>query len=296
MNRIFYANITFACNNRCANCISHSVRGYSNDSLSVNDFRLIDEKFNINKGDIWNINGGEPTLSKHFPQIINFCYSKSPHIILYSNGRLISSISNNILDKIERIIIPIYGPESIHDEYVQSNGAYKETVNSLTQIIRRNPEKCEIKLLFNSNSSIQSLIASSDWPELSKNIHFSITRVLSSYKDSSPCSLETNHAAEELITKLVSEGKKVRYYDLPFCQFSQGFQRRIKQSYKDSNKLDSNVISILSNGNYKISNYRIPTSYFEQCQECSNSELCVMIMRNIFCPIIEQKECYISIE
>ena len=49
MNRIFYANITFACNNRCANCISHSVRGYSNDSLSVNDFRLIDEKFNKQK-------------------------------------------------------------------------------------------------------------------------------------------------------------------------------------------------------------------------------------------------------
>lgn len=296
MRRIFYSNITYACNNNCTNCISHSVRNKVRDSLTVSDFRIIDELFHVRNVDIWNINGGEPTLANQLPDIIDFCYERSHHIILYSNGRNLGRLSDLSIEKLERIIVPLYGNEELHDSYVQVNGAFQETVNSLLHIIEKYPEKCDIKLLISGPDSIQALLLSPIWSQLYVNRSFSISRVLSGYKDVSPCSSDINAVAENLIKDFVADNKIVRFYDFPFCQFSNDFQNNIINSIEVGDDFDSEVISIFPEGKWKVSNFNAKTNFYSKCLQCTRSSLCTMIMKNYFCPIIYNGKCRISTE
>lgn len=176
MRRIVYFNITYQCNNCCRNCISHNVRRHSAKKVSVEDYKIIQNRFGIGENDIWTISGGEPTLSQNFEEIISFCRKYSSHITVYSNGRMLYNLSLNTLNNIERIIVPIYGIEYEHNKYVQNNRAYGETLESLNKIIKYSPHKIEMKLMLSESiSNIEDLIESKDWEVISPNIHFSVS-------------------------------------------------------------------------------------------------------------------------
>lgn len=130
-SRVCYCNITYKCNNNCRNCISHNVKRHTDREVTVEDYIFFKEHFHLDENDIWTISGGEPTLSNNFVHIVNYCHSVSPHIIVYSNGRRLNLLPTEILKKIERIIVPVYGEKAFHNRYVNSPYAYDETMRSL---------------------------------------------------------------------------------------------------------------------------------------------------------------------
>lgn len=290
MRRVFYGNITYACNNACRNCISHSVKERRSSILTIDDYRKVAERYCVCEDDIWNINGGEPTLSPFFNEIIDYCYSFSPHIIVYSNGRNLSGVPVRTIDKIERIIVPLYGAARDHDNYVKSPGAFSQTLGSLSGLIGYDNNLIELKLLLNEEGSIEELLETDSWPLLIRNKHFSVTRVLTGYNDNSVCSEKIAHTGELLIERLVDLGKKVRFYDIPFCSFSSSFQKRVESIYRHSSVYDPFVIHILPNSS-KVLFYARDTDIKKDCNSCKHHCFCTMVMRNYFCPQISKDEC-----
>ena len=296
--RIFYFNITFSCNNKCRNCISHSTISHNIQVIDVNDLIAIDELYHIRSVDVVNINGGEPTLSYNFEEIINWIFDRTHHIVVYSNGRNISMLPGKIINAVERFIIPIYGNEDAHDKYVGVKGAYQETIESLAGLLNAGiVDKCEVKLLFDETGNIEDFMQCDDWSLLLNNHRFSITRVLDSINDCQPCSLMLSSKAEETIISLLRHGKCIKFYDYPICQFSKSFQDYLARIYdNEPTRYSEDVIYCGKKGKSILVNYRRRTKYWEKCKKCSKSIICTQIMHNYFCPTIEGEVCKLLTE
>ena len=178
MRRICYCNITYECNNNCQCCISHNVRKGTNRNLGLDDYSFFQKKFSLGANDVWTISGGEPTLNPGFNDIVSFCHNYSSHIIVYSNGRTLSMLPEETIRKIERIIVPIYGEEVTHNEYVRSSNAYRETIDSVTRILDFDKNKLDIKLLLIDHKPGRSFLRSPEWHDIIANNHFSVSRVI----------------------------------------------------------------------------------------------------------------------
>ena len=294
MHRLFYFNLTYACNNQCRDCISQNVILKNSKFISVTDLESIVEEFMITANDYWLFSGGEPTLSPYFSDIINYSFDKSPHIHLYTNGRKLKDISFEIIKKIERILIPLYGPKSVHNDYVQSNIAYTETLLSIQNILKETTNKLEIKLMLDGKGSISNLLHSVDGNIILKNNNFSVTRVIKNDMEDIPSSITDE--ASEIITYLLSLGKIVRFYDIPFCKLSKRLQYEIRTKLIEGFNFDSNVICGNKNQRYVKFSFNKASDYFSQCPTCSDSMLCCKIMQNIFCPAVSRDKVLILTE
>lgn len=294
IKRVFYSNICFCCNNYCKNCISSSVKLKINRFLTPDIFEKTVLDFNITNNDIWNINGGEPTMSPFISDIIKICHAASKHIILYTNGRLLANLPMDIISMTERIIVPIYGCETTHDKYVRVSGAFHQTYYSLIPILQRFPEKVNIKLLLLEDTlNIENLISSAYWKWLSRGEHMSVTRVLQNFSSNTPPTDMLSHRAEKLIKYFMSINKKLRVFDIPVCQLSSELQSTFsKIQYENLPK----VIMIENLSRYAYPNYCKPTDYKPECKSCLLSKSCVKIMQNYFCPLIENSCVYCSTE
>ena len=294
-SRICYCNITYKCNNNCHNCISYNVKKHTEREVSVDDFEFLKNHFHLSENDVWTISGGEPTLSDNFSQIINYCNSVSPHIIVYSNGRQLNLISNEVLNKIERIIVPIYGDKDFHNSYVNSPNAYEETMRSLRSIIERDSCKIDLKIMLQEQDNLDSLFNSNIWSLLRENIYFSVSRVLPSIHKSE-CSSIIAQKAEIIIKELLMLGKNIRFYDIPVCLFSRDLQNYLSRMDIEAMNYDPIIICGSSNKRYKLFPFNKPTDLYKKCKHCSMSSVCSMIMQNYFCPMLNCSKITITTE
>ena len=291
MRRICYCNITYKCNNNCQCCISHNVRKGTDKNLGLDDYSFFQKKFSLGANDVWTISGGEPTLNPEFNDIISFCHNYSEHIVVYSNGRTLSKIPTETISKIERIIVPIYGDETTHNEYVRSGNAYRETIDSMVKVLDYDKNKLDVKILFIEGISF---LKSSEWNDIIANNHFSISRVIKNgqhehYQDI--CS-----AASDVIEPLLDLNKIVRFYDLPLCKLRLGTLSRILKSVNLTGSFDSNVICGSTEHRYTIFPFNKHTDYFPKCEGCPNRSICARVMQNYFVPVIVNGVVYIDTE
>lgn len=292
-SKVCYCNITYKCNNVCDCCVSYNVKRHNPKEITIDDYKLLREQNSIGEDDIWTISGGEPTMSPYFADIINYCYQYSSHIIVYSNGRNLSTIPVDIINRIERIIIPLYGVESIHNQYVGSAKAYKETIKSIERILEFNKNKIDLKILLAEDNETEMLMNSQEWNVLKYNSHFSVTRLLD---ESHPLCSRLVNSAERVIRCLVSAGKKVRFYDFPFCWFSKIFQKEISEMPLHLSNIDRQVICGTTGGRQILFSFNKRSDYFAHCSNCVNAIYCTMIMKNYFCPSIEDGKILITTE
>lgn len=294
MRRICYCNITYKCNNNCQCCISHNVRKGTDKNLGLDDYSFFQKKFSLGANDVWTISGGEPTLNPEFNDIISFCHNYSEHIVVYSNGRTLSKIPTETISKIERIIVPIYGDETTHNEYVRSGNAYRETIDSMVKVLDYDKNKLDVKILFIDPQKGISFLKSSEWNDIIANNHFSISRVIKNgqhehYQDI--CS-----AASDVIEPLLDLNKIVRFYDLPLCKLRLGTLSRILKSVNLTGSFDSNVICGSTEHRYTIFPFNKHTDYFPKCEGCPNRSICARVMQNYFVPVIVNGVVYIDTE
>ena len=287
MRRVFYFNITYLCNNSCLSCISTNVRNQNPQFVTTEDIQYVANQFNAKFGDIWCISGGEPTLSSHFNRIIDVCYSISPFINLYSNGRTLMKIPSCTIEKINRILVPIYGLEQTHNLYVNNKQAYKEAISSIFPIIERDPYKIDIKLMLDGKNSITELLNTKDWELLMNNKNFSVTRVITLDTDKKLKNI--CHEASVIIEYLLTLNKNIRFYDLPICFLSESLNKKISFINIFNNLgINPEVVCGSSNKKYKLFMFNKQSDYFPICKKCKNINYCCKIMQNYFCPLINK--------
>lgn len=130
--------ITYRCNNDCPHCYNARSRSYP--ELSTGEWKKIIDR-------LWDLRiphliftGGEPTLREDLVDLIAYGEFKGQITGLNTNGRRLSdptyveSLVNAGLDHVQ-ITVESHDPE-IHDEMVNSSGAWKQTIagvkNALT--------------------------------------------------------------------------------------------------------------------------------------------------------------------
>jgi len=174
MNREFYLNITYACNNDCIICASNSYKNNINSPIiELQMFKEIIDSNNIESNDTVVINGGEPTVHPSFEDIVNLCKKQNIFIYLFTNGKKFANknYAKRILKKFKgRIAIPFYSHlENHHDKITNSIGSFKASVKgvkNISQIIRKerakgNKIELELKtLILRSNMNELENIAS----------------------------------------------------------------------------------------------------------------------------------------
>lgn len=135
--------VGYTCNNKCKHCVIDDSKDQlidqkKNIDLTTNEcFEQIDE---VAKRGIRNIvlTGGEVTIRKDFPDLIEKCKKYGLSITVQTNGRKLSSekIINSIRDvKDIRFVIALHGDtESVHDEVTQIRGSFRQTCESIRTI------------------------------------------------------------------------------------------------------------------------------------------------------------------
>ncbi len=129
--------ITYRCNNDCHHCYNQPQR--KGNELTTSDWKTIITK-------LWDIGiphivftGGEPTLRQDLPELIAFAEHKGQVTGLNTNGRRLSDahyvkqLVDAGLDHVQ-ITLESHNQE-IHDEMVNSHGAWKQTVAGIKNVL-----------------------------------------------------------------------------------------------------------------------------------------------------------------
>jgi radical SAM protein with 4Fe4S-binding SPASM domain len=125
--------LTYRCNNDCSHCYNARPRDYP--EITTNEwYSLIDKMCQIGIPHIV-FTGGEPTLRSDLPDLIKYAETKGLITGLNTNGRRLSNPDylNQLVDcglDHVQITIESHNPD-IHDQMVQCEGAWKQTVAGL---------------------------------------------------------------------------------------------------------------------------------------------------------------------
>lgn len=180
MKHIYYFNITYGCNSQCVFCYSHHTR-HGGESWNDISFPTFCERIAcVQPEDRVILNGGEPLLHPYFLDMVDVLRAKGCEVLIYTNGRLLSSLPLEHFTDHFRFILPWHGPVSIHDRITGIPGSQKDMQLGLVHML---PSKARMELKFIINwemlygkplkDALQSLSA---WPLSSLNaIH--ITKV-----------------------------------------------------------------------------------------------------------------------
>ncbi len=131
-NTVYYYNINYICNNKCVFCFSYNV----GDSKKEIAFRKIVEEIescNLDSGDTVVINGGEPSLSIYFEQLLIYLSKLECRVVVYTNGRRLKDIVIPNSDNIQ-FVIPVHGDGRLHDKITQVEGSYQNTIESIKSL------------------------------------------------------------------------------------------------------------------------------------------------------------------
>lgn len=262
-NRLFYLNITYECNNRCIFCISHNT---TNRTRKVENpleiIKAVNTKYSFAQNDLFIVNGGEPTTSPYFAELLDYLLATPINIIVYSNGRKLSKYLHYTANERIRWIVAFYGLQDIHDKYTSVQGSFLETFNSLQSISRENKKRVSVKFLIEDESQI------ADFRELAKiltdynEIHISL--VLNKNRTKR---FELSKAASSFIEELI-ETHTVKLSNYPLCSiFSNA-----KKEYKET-KIETYYF-IDEEGIVKQIDYDKNHNWLEKCNDCAMLSIC----------------------
>ena len=133
MKRIFYSNVNYTCNSNCVFCYSHNTIHNAARNREITHSALVEywHRKELSCRDCVIVNGGEPLLHEEIDKILASLLQIGCEILVYTNGRLASSLNTAGFNSHIRFIVPIHGFEELHDEITGVKGSYAETVNGL---------------------------------------------------------------------------------------------------------------------------------------------------------------------
>ncbi len=134
--RIFYTNITYGCNSSCVFCYSHNTKHTKSTYNEISKDALVEywDRMCVCENDRIIINGGEPLLHTNFMEIISAARKYGCEVLIYTNGRLLSTLETTIFDEYCRFVVPMHGHENLHDEITRVQGSYREMMEGIRHI------------------------------------------------------------------------------------------------------------------------------------------------------------------
>lgn len=181
VNRVYYINLNYLCDNRCIFCYSHNTNHLSDSTFTFEKFQFLFEKYNISKGDRVILNGGEPLLHKEIDKILSFLYQKGVEVLIFTNGRHIKNLNPKTLNKNIRFIVPIHGDKNIHNYITRDEKSFDETIESL-KWLKNNKLPClvDIKIILNEKTVEESGFRKSlkIWKKIPFNNAIHITKMM----------------------------------------------------------------------------------------------------------------------
>lgn len=152
MKRIFYFNTTYGCDSNCVFCYSHNTRhnSKSHNEISAAAFFEYLDNYGLTSGDRVIVNGGEPFLHSEIDTILSGLAGYGCEVLIYTNGRTLAQHDLSKLPERYRLVIPIHGPEDIHDSITGVKGSYQETLMGLQSLAETTSCLVDIKLIINA--------------------------------------------------------------------------------------------------------------------------------------------------
>ena len=131
------------CNLNCAYCFYNDIVR-SKNYLGLENIKTICKKYYF--ADEFLLTGGECTLNKEFPWIVDFL-SKKGKVTIFTNGVGINKQSdketNSLMSKLYKIVITY---DSLSKSYNLRNSTELCVLESIKKIARFNPKKLEVKI------------------------------------------------------------------------------------------------------------------------------------------------------
>lgn len=238
-----YFNINFQCNNRCRYCFSYNTEKRTAYAITLDDFvmasSIMDSVFNYR----FVLNGGEPTIHTDFLEIIKCC-SNLKECVLFTNGRMLTEFSQEVIHQIvtslSQITIPIHGSQQIHDWITQVPGSFSQTISGLKRLKEYSTPSCNVEVKFIVNPymikegfNIHDFLINNGFTEesitvvLAGQVH---TRVAKGNGIPSPLDYEqiTGEYLSSQLTTLLGK-YRIKIMDIPLCALTPEVQNRILQ-------------------------------------------------------------------
>jgi len=280
MNRVFYFNIDYFCNNKCIFCFSHNVSENKREISKEELFKRLDRQ-KLRDNDYIILNGGEPTIHSEFYQIVNEINKYNAVVKIYSNG--VGIKVDKITNKNIEFIVPIHCVEEIHDELTRKKGSFKSTINSLKSL---NENNIPFNLKF---------IVSNEMIEKKFDIHSFLIENQLKLKEIFISRMNLTKVAKQNGYKLSDNENEVKYienqykklkgnYIIKFLDFSRCFLENL--NLKDFDKVDIKEKEEFyfndKERNMILENYYKERVEFDKCEECKFSEECDLISESYY--------------
>lgn len=163
--------ITYNCNMDCQFCMPKRNIALKNESRELNTNEAIDIIRQL--GDlgtkILNFSGGEPTLRKDLPILIDEAKKRKMTVFFSTNGSMLEHTAKNLL-KADMIRISIDGPKEIHEKIRRYPGAFDKAVNGI-KILKKYGKKPMIVTAVSNLMKFEDLI---HMAELAKSLEVQI--------------------------------------------------------------------------------------------------------------------------
>ena len=234
---MFDLKIGFKCNNNCVHCVVADKR--TAGDLPIDELFSIIDKVPENIG--IQITGGEPSIYRTLPQILQKCKENGHYVVMQTNGTGFadSDFFNQCRDYIDHIHIAIHSClPHIHDQIVQSEGMWNKTMQGLDNILTANNIKVTTQTvlsrlnmpsLFDTFSFIQNKIPgvqmSMTYPHVMGNAYKNRKEIIfrySEYKDIIQKTLAS--FKEHIYTEAIPPC--YLYPNFPSCSLEQGLLNR----------------------------------------------------------------------
>ncbi len=251
MNRVFYFNITYRCNNNCLFCAADHGLNDTGEEICFEAFRSIIEKYKVDKGDVIVLNGGEPTIHSKFLEILDYCKKTGAFIDLFTNGKRLADkkICAEVANYQHMIIrIPIFGSCSvIHDKLTGANGNFLSLMKTLDNLMGLKREgghfNLDIKLLLSKATTIENYkIAQLILDRYKEYCLYGLSLnmlIISKYVEKNaevmiePYTLSVNESID-IIDLIQQRGGNVSYSSIPICLLPIRLRRNLNLACSES--------------------------------------------------------------
>jgi len=276
LKRLFYMNINYICNNRCIFCLSHNTKNASREV--VHPFALIsvvDREFRLNSHDVFVINGGEPTLSEEFFQIVSFLSAKCRRVIVYTNGRSLSETTVKQALKIENIrwIIPFYGLQETHTKLSGNENAFYETYNNLLSVDEMAQKRIDIKILLNNDISEDEIRHLTDTFQDFACLHISCLNNRNLYDIKNRILIIKR--LRNCILPLFTDCSSIKISNIPLCEIEEEGKNKFGEMIKGSLSEKINKYYFLDINKTRKIKYNQQHGWMGKCAFCRCRSICV---------------------
>lgn len=268
------------CNNKCLFCFSYNV---GNEKKEIKFEKIVEEieLSNLNVDDTVVINGGEPTLSLYFEQLLVYLSKLKCRVVVYTNGRKLKDIKISNNENIQ-FVIPIHGDEKIHDMITQVENSYKNTIESI-KYLQKKQILYSIKFIINN----QMIVSNIDVEKFLKdNSLYPKEIILARLNITKKSKLNNYNPPERAVEKAyfrkcfekLHDKYDIVLLDFPPCYLKDGLIIKIDVEKKnDVRFVFSDYMHSLNERKYLKERLK-----FEKCINCSYRKVCDLISESYY--------------